>query len=654
MTTKRCFNCNEEIESDLPICPICGYGRTELPSTEPDIPEYEYVEILEEKTIPPLRESSQADTQEPLPDESPLKGICDKWRQLNSSLRIKIGCIAGGGLLVICMTIIILLTTNSKTEASENLHAIMPANISKDGTAYFLTEDEVLSLKSNASKGELTPDKKHAVILEQDNTLYVMDQNGENKQQIARNVKEIYLIKDNGIIYLANAEMPDTVEQILTELISDTRTVFTYSQVQSMFEKRYPNKTLEDAKMFYLEILHVPSYDDVQKNTEFFYRYKFGEKQPVKMGYQFPRFAPDTLSVAWRDYDKILALRDNSSQIETIAKVDPFKLYDLTAISNDGSKVIWPEGNAPSIIHMSENGKETILGDIGQMYQSVANTFAFFSKDNTKVLVYGNASSHILLKEDGKEPFRIDLEGTLENTAMYTSEGILGYNADLTFSDLYLCIRNKEVDSLYHIDNDGKLELVVAEISTVISIIKGNVFYLDNKNDFYRASLKGTALSPPEKIASHVNPSILISSDGKYAYYTKTEPEKTSGDLYVAHIQKNQVLSQLLADDVHSYGISSDGQNVIYLAECGSIGDTTRLAGTLYGKNLKGNTKKICSQVLSYADYSFKEKVNTDFFPIYRYSKVNNFEIIQEFGYYNGKEYVEIADDVMTLRKPGI
>ena len=418
-------------------------------------------------------------------------------------------------------------TLDEAKREMEAHYAVITGKVGSDGTGYLPRMDgTMLEIKGDIVALWLLKDRKTAVILERDGTLYtLMD---EEKQTLATEISSVQTVRSDGVLYL--------------------------------------------------------------DGEGYLYRRLFDADEPVRLGQDLKAITAETsLTTLFADAEKnIWLLKEDAQEPEKISQcAQDGASVEAETVTDDGSIGIWVEVNKTAekcAIYLYENGDRSLLGEVDAKYN---NTYPVFSADGSLLAVGNTNASTLWFKTAGGEVVKAKLGGTLSNSVLYTKNGRLSESSG-DADGLYALVKASDSSSVYFIAPDGEREKIVSDIRE-FQIANGKICYLTTDKDLYLAYIDGAQATDAVKLAGEVV-DFDIAADGETVYYVKNFEEKEkSASLYrytAAKEEAEKLSSDVYTLGLWSfyysyYSLSSDGKTVFFFEQMQDIGDTYSASGVL-------------------------------------------------------------------------
>ena len=418
-------------------------------------------------------------------------------------------------------------TLDAAKQELEAHYAVIEGKVGSDGTGYLPRMDgTMLEIRGDVVALWLLKDRKTAVILERDGTLYTLA--GEEKQTLAAEVSSVQTVRSSGVLYL--------------------------------------------------------------DGEGYLYRQLFDVDEPVRLGQNPEAITAETsLTTLFVDAEKNLyLLKEDAQEPEKISQcTQDGASVELEAVTDDGGTAIWMEVNKTdkkSSVYLYETGDRSLLGEVDSAYSS---TYPAFSADGALLAVGNTSASTLWFQKSGGEVVKAKLGGTLSSAALYTKDGRLDESTG-DADGLYALVKASDSSSAYFITLDGDREKIVSDIRA-FQIANGKICYLTTDKDLYLADIDGAQATDAVKLAGEVV-DFDIAADGETVYYVKNFEEKEkSASLYrysVAQGEAEKLSSEAYTLGLWGlyyscYSLSSDGKTVFFFEQMQSIGDTYSTSGVL-------------------------------------------------------------------------
>ena len=226
-------------------------------------------------------------------------------------------------------------TLDAAKQELETHYAVIEGKVGSDGTGYLPRMDgTMLEIRGDVVSLWLLKDRKTAVILERDGTLYTLA--GEEKQTLATEVSSVQIVRSGGVLYL--------------------------------------------------------------DGEGYLYRRLFDADEPARLGQNLKAITAETsLTTLFVDAEKNLyLLKEDAQEPEKISQCTQDGAdVEIETVTDDGGTAIWVEVNKTarkSSVYLYENGDRSLLGEVDSVYSS---TYPAFSADGA-LLAVGNTSASTL------------------------------------------------------------------------------------------------------------------------------------------------------------------------------------------------------------------------------------------------------------------
>ncbi len=634
---KECPNCGMQIEDDtLTECTNCGVqlnsvdGASENTQPEGMKPE-----------VSPGPDFSQSDSEVPLEqpytspehgnDQVPQKGSAKKW------------LLIGGICAVILIAVIILLVsllTGGKGSKKVKDASINNAYITLDGSSVFWKDNgDVLTIKGDTSSAVMTKDQKHIIVHEKDGVLVLYDAKGENKKTLDQDVFSVEATGDKFLFYAKNEQKEPTIDDIMSAAYRDYDGTTTLTRVKEVFKDNYPDETLKDAKEFY-RILIGKEYEGGVPDTDI-YRYTYSNENLYKIEMDGYAISPNNEAILFYKGTDIFAMKSTDEEPVKISGISGTKVKLLT-ISDDGMLMSWEEiDKAENItIYCMDQGEKEKIAD----YKASGYSFLLPNPyDKGKSIMFMDMNyDKIFIKNAGRESYSVSINGypSLVNVFTDSKMMMLSWNVDTEYIYLLSGEDGKE-DNLYSIDKTGNRERLQEHISNIVSIKDGVIYYIDNDDTLFKASISKNDLIDIQKITSEVD-SAYLSDSGKYLMIRKELDDRTFS-LYYAQTDKLEVIK--VAEDVSISFVADDDSGIVYVGNADQIKGTDTYYGDLYYLNFNGKDEKqkIASDVIDFRP-NITTKNNIFYF---KYDSVKDDNILTSMVEYKDGNNKTLAEDVI-------
>ncbi len=402
----------------------------------------------------------------------------------------------------------------------------MEARFTEDRKMGFIPLDNgqciQIAEKEGITFAAISPNRRHIVVLLDNDELYVTDGRQKNKQVVSKNCKS---------------------------------------------SRVYPS---DEAISFQEEI----------NGEKHFLRYTFADGKAVDLGAcTVGRASENGTAEAGISDGALCLLTADSGEVVRYPGVGHDEIR-LLAVSDDGSAVIWTEETDNFLLQklytLGADGTAQLLGDITVRGMASAN----FSKDEQLLLVTSEQVNHLYLRDGSGQWKRVELPGDLKNeTAVYqTDAGLLHQvNAD-EIHYIYLRCGNQ----LCALSTDGTVTVVRSSVRD-FDILDGMLYYSDTQKDIYASKLSGTEVTEETLLLQGVD-AFAVSESGNYLYsfYVHPEDEKVrSVSAYPLHEEHpaETMLTENIQGDANVF-LSADDDRVFFVDDFRKAGENNYM-GTL-------------------------------------------------------------------------
>lgn len=491
--------------------------------------------------------------------------------------------------VVAILAVLFLPKMNSNSVLPEEINVY--AKIDDDGTAFIpMFDGTAIQVKGDVQYCVMTADRKHIIALSDNGELYFTNPQQTDTHIVCDNCNKINTFRNDGFIY---TDKDGNVYRMLfseadpIKLGNDIAIATANDTISVLY-------ALNDGNIFIL------------KNTE---------NEPIKVGY-FP----------------------DSMRPEAIANDGHVAVWSLSNDSNEQSLVLW------------ENDERFPLGNWDGKYNG---GFVRFSDDQALCVVGTTYSNELWIKREGEDIVTAKMGANINESNIYTNVGTL---SNAYAKDINCFYASSDADSganVYRITMDGDREKILSKVSDY-SVTGNSVVYLNGENVLYYSEFVKGVPDDEIKISADVQ-AFECTKNGKYVYFMKNCDDDV-GSLYCYKLgEKEPVKVSSNVNFLEYFNLmytvySADGSSVLFYKDLESITHTYKSQGTLmywhYGDD---SAEKISSDViLLSAESGLQGAVKLDSFMYTKYTSVNKEDnIIANWMYYNGKESVKVASDII-------
>ena len=472
-----------------------------------------------------------------------------------------------------------------------------------DGNAYIpLMSGKAVKIDDDVAEAELTPDHTRIVVRTKDGVLYYTDTDQVKKTEITDKVYYTTYVRDEGVLY--------------------------------------------------------------KDSDGDYHRYLFADGSDVNVGeFDTSMLSETGFNFAFKIGSSICILPENSNRMEEVGKSEGD--CDLAYLSDDGRTVYWNDyKDYENTVFISVNGEKTKIGtfETASSHYPAAVTY----NKNHKFAVVTNLSADILFVVPSHgELFKVKLSGRLASNAVFTKTGPLSEDTSAAFFGIYVYVEGSDEDNLYYIDANGEREKVLSGIG-MYEIYDNSICFVDEDDNLRTAKLAEETLSKEEKITGHVdilNYSTRIHNGGYVFFIKDYDDADMTGTLYAYKIGSDpiRIASEVTCDKFGSSGMGyiwgwygSDGKTIYYYKDFTHSddvdGEYPSNCAVLY-KYTYGDSEptRIASDVMINTIDSgdiFGVLDNKSFIYL-KYSSIKDGKVIGDWYYYNGKESVRMASDII-------
>lgn len=507
-------------------------------------------------------------------------------------------------MIVILLTVVLVLSLaacGQSSSAKDETKMCIDAHCDSDGIAYVpLMSGKVAKIDDDVAEAKLTPDRTRIVVLTKDGVLYYTDTDQAKKTEITDKGDYTIYVRDEGVLYKG----------------SDGN----------------------------------------------YHRYLFADGSDVNIGgakHSSSRLSETGFNAVFAIDSSMYILPENAHEKEKIGSTAEYCRF--LYLSDDCKTVYWQEiEDDEATVFISVNGEKTKLGTFETSSRSTDVTY----NKNHKFAVVTNYDDDILfvVPESG-EPIKVKLGNALASEAIYTKAGPLSEDTSSAFSGIYVCVRGSDGNNLYYIDANGEREKVLSGIGSYV-IYDDFIYFVDEDDNLKTAKLAEETLSKEEKITGHVDimdTSTGINNDGYIYFIRNYDDTDETGTLYVC---KKGSDPKKIASDVTCYKYGSggmgsipvregaDGKTIYYFKDCIDITDNGPMYhyAVLY-KCTYGDSEptRIASDVVvnTISSGYASGAIDNNSFLYLKYYSIKDGAAVGDWYYYNGKESVRMASDII-------
>ena len=482
---------------------------------------------------------------------------------------------------------------------SQDLGIIVPleltACLDENQIAYVPRMDGGVAEFEDASEAYITPDRKHIVVISNDEGIFVTDTDQKNKTYVADDGSSVKIIKDKGFIY----------------------------------------------KEF---------------NGEY-HRYLFSDGSDVTLGRATELMAStEDLNVAFAKDKTVYLLKSSSEEVEKLGSFDDD--CKILSVSNDGETIYWDDyNNNEERIFAYTKEEKTKVGTFDKdteypgtnMVQSATQSYA---------VIFNSQADELFVVQDSEEPIKVKLGDNIDSNVFYTVSDLIQNDTNSKFTGIYVRVAGEEGSNLYYIDEAGKRNKVISDVGEY-TISNGKLFYVDKDDNMKSAKLSKDSVTKEEKIAGDVEIVLPGCINGYVYFVKDISSKDMTGSLYVSkNGDKPKKISSEASVSVYEVidfrmlnaTASLDGKTIYYYKDVEEISDTYTEKGDLYKYTYGSDeSKKIASEVILYTqDSGVSYGINNKSF-IYKVysSKSKNDDILVDWYYFNGSESNIMASEVL-------
>lgn len=504
-------------------------------------------------------------------------------------------------MIVILLAVVLVLSLAACGQggsAQNEIKTEIDAEFDCDGNAYVpLMSGKTVKIDDDVAEARITPDRTSIVVRTKDGILYFTDADQKKKTQITDDVEYIIAVRDAGILYLD------------------------------------PNGDC--------------------------HRYLFADGSDWNVGSIGEYGLSETgFNTAFEIGSSVRIIPENSKFSIGVGGVKNY--CDLLYLSDDGETVYWQDYNLDGevTVYVSINGEETKLGTFET---SSISTEVTYNKNHKFAVVTNSGADTLFVVPSYGEPLKVKLGSELVSNVVFTKTGLLSEDTSAAFSGIYVCVEGSEGNNLYYIDANGEREKVMSGIGAY-AIYDNSICFVDEDDNLRIAKLAEETLSKEEKITGHVdilNYSTRISTGG-YVYFIKDyDDTDETGTLYAYKIGSDpiRIASEVTCEKYGSRGIGyiwgrygSDGKTIYYYKDFTHIDDAYGDYAVMYKYTYNDSEPtRIASDVIvgSISSGYTSRAINNKSFVYIKYYSVKNEKVIGDWYYYNGKESVRMASDII-------
>ncbi|BBF44033.1 hypothetical protein lbkm_2721 [Lachnospiraceae bacterium KM106-2] len=572
----------------------------------------------------------------------------------------KVIAVIGGIAVILLVAIIIKFTkTDHKIVLDRDTSKVM---IDEDGNGHFVLENgKPIEIKGEFSKGMITSDRKHVILLDKDGTLFAYDADGENKDTIYDEITDIDRVTNEGIIFSNKIVKGDTFEEILQaivdEWVDDNGKTTTYAIVKYVYNKQYSYESTYNAKKMYQALMNK-EYETTKEITS--YRYLFSNQKTTELGEGKTHIATNSLSVIVSTEEGIYVLKENEEKPVKVIEKNEKALYAV-GVSDSGNSFVWGEETDDGIqLKAKIYGEDTNLYKIQTAdltknsytgeYDKLAYSHVREVNDGKDFLFLASNSDQILLKKKGKEAEYVKFSGTVKG---FYSKDCNSFDSEneVEIDDFYVVIAEEDSSStLYHIGKSGDKEKLLSNIDKLNALKAGRIYYIDMDKNLMVGTLTEKEVADPVKISKEVTKAFLA-PQGDYIYYLKNYDTTTyEGSLYVAECdnKKKEYEGEKIASDVNEVYLTADGETVYYIKDTEKTDAILTRTGQLYSKAMKREPEKITSDVSGLLSPYMCDYVVGERFTFKKVTEVKDYKAISDYKYFNGNDAESIAQGIIN------
>ena len=233
------------------------------------------------------------------------------------------------------------------------------------------------------------------------------------------------------------------------------------------------------------------------------------------------------------------------------------------AISNDGSQCIWIKDGAVFYFDGKSVGRyETELGEEPRIK-------GYFNPSEHMVVIFNAQDRSILFQKKGKPAQVVSFEDDITDTSFVvgTKYGNILQTPEAGESAFYVSGISKQAKDqriLYYVTADGQKQAIL-EFGPVYTIQNEKIYFIDREGNLCSARLDGPEVLEPQVIDQDVV-SISPSADGSLICYGKHVNRNWVGDLYCAKWGQK---GEFIDEDVYlrAVYVELEGDCFVYLKE---------------------------------------------------------------------------------------
>ena len=423
-------------------------------------------------------------------------------------------------ILILAVLIIAVIIKNSgwKTN-SEGINAAISASFDADGVAYIpLMNGKVVKIDDDVRAAYITPDRKHIVVEQKDNTLYVTDSQLKNKKEVTGECKANFIGSyaiphDEGFLY------EESDASIHRYLFSDE------SDVSLKTDDNWEHMLVSDA------------------------------------GFNVSYMADD---------GSVYLLKGDSDESEKLGEYG--EDGQILFVSDDGRKVYWINySSSDSNIYAWVDGDRSKVGSI----QSDEDTYMKINEKQTYGVILNPSTNVIYIVSANEDSIKVKLPDDVASSDIYTDNGNVENDENASFSGIYV---KTDGGNLYYIDKKGEKEKVLSDLRTYY-IHDGYIYYIDTDDDFNTAKLSAGKLTKENKVSGDA--SQLLTSDSEYIIFIKDFESLINATLYAYKLGEEPVKVASEAIPILD-GWGTDGKTIYYYKDPEGIDDASGYTAELY------------------------------------------------------------------------
>ncbi len=445
------------------------------------------------------------------------------------------------------------------TAKSTDQNAVVSGFLSQDGSCWFpmQNDEHAVHISGNVKNAYLSPDRETIVVLETDGILYwTTPADPAKKTTVTETADSIFALRNDGVLYT----------------VSSSGTL--------------PN-----------------------------YRYDFETGASIKLGTGNLAVADDTTSALICDDEGIVwMLPAGKTTPERIGQYDG--TLQACGVDNAGVLGVWSVvGSDEQTVYLCDAGEREKLETVDNDYTS---TYAYFSRDNSVLVVVNTGAGNVFLKHAGEDTVRVELPNDIDYSDPYTANDSLRADSNVDAkSSIYIGVEdddNSDLSNIYWINFSGERERILSAVQSYL-IKDGVVYYTDEDNNLSCAALDGSRVSGERKISGNVGTTRTSPTSGDVVY-SKNIGEDSIGSLYYYSYQKD-LSSRITAsapfycfrwdnEILFSYdfsGFSADGKYIYYLDNGTVIEDSFGAYGTLCRYKISdGSVEQLSATTMGFFD----------------------------------------------------